>query len=679
MGMRAREASDLLAQNIQQRQQEFIMSRQATHQALKLLGSEAQVFERCKLFLSKQSPSQGKNVQDGMIMSLEAIVILKSLPGHSFNNALGPTTSSIRFQNTLRLRGSTERTRTTMRRVQLSTSSALGQRSVPSHTRPGPMTDHTSLSIDHNKAGEAFLRVKTEFDLAATLLEILSIWGGLDIPRMMVDRILLPRKRWNAEGEIEEAMVDSDIGTEFAQCTDAITYLCSSGLVVQEQNEDRLERLTVTPVLHHYLEQQHIRVSENSRAKALIISCHLFPGDNDIEPFHHKYLGRLQLRPLQFVAKYIIEFATKGLLSIQQQYNVIETLLESSKFPDPTTGSTWQFQALEIADTMLAKSPKDEKLEELQMWQQYEEKPCLVWSLVKYLSSQIFLHSGVPKVQGRMPFTGNFAFPERKIVCRKRVRFERARFFYLDGRFEKAQLLFEQELKTVEKLGDNLICFLAGAHCELGNPQKALRFTESTTTGSRDQGARNRLSVLLAEVHLHLGLSSCNFDPTPYMDRSARASFNKARIICERAINSYESIPNFDQSSLVDSVAKVDRMGYLRVLTIIARISFIEAIFDDGDLSLARREWMKVLDAAQRCDWGKPGFMEGNSYYIIGAIEIFHDQINASEHIEYARTLLTGAGLRNTFIGLGSIWFDLVGHVISKQGGRRINLTDQCS
>jgi tetratricopeptide (TPR) repeat protein len=421
----------------------------------------------------------------------------------------------------------------------------------------------------------------------------------------------------------------------------------------------------------------------------------------------------LQLRPLQSVARYIIDFATKDLLSTQQQYNIIETLLESSKFPDPATGSAWQFQALEIADTMLAKSPKDDKLEDLQMLAAIRRKALSRLVLGEVFAEPNFLIQRRPKsprsnalywelrlsraqdcVQ-RDDFYGaereicDYAafYPARTSTKEqrlgKRVRFDRARFLYLAGRFEKAQPLLEQELKALrhdEKLDDSLICFLAGVHCELSNPQEALRLTQSTITGSRDRGARNRLGVLLAEVHLHLGLSSCTFGPTPSMDESARASFNKAKTICERAIVSYESIPNFDQSGPVDSVAKVDRMGYLRVVTIIARISFLEAIFDNGDLSQARCMWINVLEAAKKCGWEKPGFMEGNSHYTIGAIEICFDQIDASNRdIEYARTLLTEAGLRNTFIGLGPIWFELVGYVISMRGGSRINLPDQCS
>ena len=132
------------------------------------------------------------------------------------------------------------------------------------------------------------------------------------------------------------------------------------------------------------------------------------------------------------------------------------------------------------------------------------------------------------------------------------------------------------------------------------------------------------------------------------MDESARASFNKAKTICERAIVSYESNPKFDQSGPVESIAKVDRRGYLRLVAIIAKISLLEAIFDNNDLSLARCMWIIVLEAAKKCSWEKLGYMEGTSQYTIVSIEICFDQFDASKRdVEYARTLLREAGLRN--------------------------------
>jgi hypothetical protein len=309
------------------------MSRKATHRDLGLVWSEplnTKVFERYKAYLSKQNPSWAQNFQDGMNTSLNAIVILRLTSSFSearrFKNTslssnayAGPPSGALSVPpphqldssgafsfghghdklslstnisvNTLLVGGSCKWTRTSASRMasptgqvqlgNITRSSTLGGRSLSSLARPAPTTDHTPM--DYIEAGEAFQRVGTEFGLAATLLEISTIWGGINIPRMMFDRIVLPQKRWNAEGEIEEAMLDPGIGAEFAQSTDAIKYLWSSGLVISERNEDGYERLTITPVLHRYLEQ-HIPDSEHSRAKALIIICHLFPGDKDIEP-----------------------------------------------------------------------------------------------------------------------------------------------------------------------------------------------------------------------------------------------------------------------------------------------------------------------------------------------------------------------------------------------------------
>jgi hypothetical protein len=177
-------------------------------------------------------------------------------------------------------------------------------------------------------------------------------------------------------------------------------------------------------------------------------------------------LGRLQLQPLQRVVAYLPELLRKELLSTQQQHDVIATLLESSNFPDPSSGSAWQFRAVGIADLMLVTTP-DESLEicaairrkalsRLVLGTIYEEPSSLLKRGATTPRSN-FLHwklrlSRAQDCTHRDDFVGaknevshyttfNPTKPstlERRLG--KEVRFEYARFVYLAGEFLKPNL-----------------------------------------------------------------------------------------------------------------------------------------------------------------------------------------------------------------------------------------------
>jgi hypothetical protein len=248
------------------------------------------------------------------------------------------------------------------------------------------------------------------------------------------------------------------------------------------------------------------------------------------------------------------------MLSIRQQHDIIATLLESSNFSDPSAGSTWKFQALSIADDMLVTTP-DESLEiyaairrkavsRLVLGTIYEEQSSLEhhaktpktpkinvlhWKL-RLSRAQDCIHrddfdgarrevSRYAAVNPTKPSTleGRFG---------KEVRFEHARFVYLAGDFPEAKRLLEQELQAInydrgEKLYDSLISYLAGVHCELGNQAEAVRLTKSALIDTQDGKEHSRLHVSLAEALLHLGMSTCTFDPTPSMDESAQTRFSE--------------------------------------------------------------------------------------------------------------------------------------------------------
>lgn len=417
----------------------------------------------------------------------------------------------------------------------------------------------------------------------------------------------------------------------------------------------------------------------------------------------------MQLRPFQCVVEYISKLLEKKLLSPRQQHEVIATLLESSNFSD----RNWKLKALLIADNMLATTAPDEFLQAYaeirrkalnrQVLGRVCPEPYLPELLVTCpISNFLYWKLRLSKAQDcihRDDFDGatrevsefapiNPTKPSTlEHIFGKEIRFERARFVYLSGEFEEAKYLLLQELKAInyerrEKLHDSLVSYLAGVHCETGNPAEAIRLTKPVLA---DTKGHSRLHVSLAEACLHHGMTGCHFQPIPNMDETAREQFSTAKGICETVLQRYQSMRNFDTINGRDEIAKADRINYLRLTTIMARISFLEAIFDGGDLSDAFNSWVAVSNAIEHCQWTKRGFMEAISQLTMGAIEkcLGHaaksdghtaksDGHTAKSEIlvKDALGLLNREGRRHLIVGLGVIWPQFTENVRVMHGGR---------
>lgn len=129
---------------------------------------------------------------------------------------------------------------------------------------------------------KAFQRIKAELPIAAVLLTLATILGGVDIPRLIFDRAVKPRRRWSDQGEIEEVSLDSNVIEGFEQVDEAIGYLCAAGIVNLE-SRGGYEILSLMPRLHQFLEQE-VKDDAEVRVRALMLVCHSFPADKDLEP-----------------------------------------------------------------------------------------------------------------------------------------------------------------------------------------------------------------------------------------------------------------------------------------------------------------------------------------------------------------------------------------------------------
>ncbi|PVH68931.1 hypothetical protein DL98DRAFT_190367, partial [Cadophora sp. DSE1049] len=408
----------------------------------------------------------------------------------------------------------------------------------------------------------------------------------------------------------------------------------------------------------------------------------------------HKDLGRLQLRPLQRVVEHILEPAVRRRLSNQDLLRIAKTLLESSHFSDPSTGSEWQFQALELAEKILSTNP-DYKLNVLAVIRRKalsrlvrgevfdDDNARLVQYLPPNAASRALLWDfQLSKAQDCVQsddFSGAIrtlhqavSSPPAKLSTlerrvHKRLRFQNVRYLYLAGEFNEAKAILKKELAALqhgEKVEDTLMALLVGVHCELQDPSEALRLAQSAVA---NQMGSQRMKILLAEAHLHVGIKHAYES----MEGMAEASFSEARSICEEVMRWYESRPHFDQVAGKDEVAKVERIAYLRAVTVVARISALKAFYYNGNVGEARENWIKVFWAVSKCGWQKPGFMEGICYYTMATLD---DSEASPRDMALAKTLLQESGFRNLIIGLGRVWFDILGTEVARRGGQWISI-----
>ena len=393
----------------------------------------------------------------------------------------------------------------------------------------------------------------------------------------------------------------------------------------------------------------------------------------------------------------MLEPAARRRLSNQDLLLIAKTLLESSNFPDPSTGSSWQFRALELAEQILSTTP-DQEVHTLAVMRRKALSRLVHGEIFDSEDADLMQHSPADALSTarrwdlqqsqaqdfilRDDFQGARSAIEQIVSCPparlstlgllvyKRVLYHYVRCLYLGGEFEEAYTILKQELATLrdnEKVKDTLMVLLVGVHCELKDHLEALRLAKSTV--HHHKGSM-RMNILLAEAHLHAGIK-CTDEPLSSMEVTAEASFSEAESICEKAMRSFESHPHFHQVAGHDQVAKVERIAYLRAVTVVARISAWKAFHDNGNLDEARENWIKVLQAVSKCGWKKRGYMEGICHYTIAALGYGEA---SQRDIAMASTLIQESGFRNLIIGLGKLWFDIVGDEVERQGGRRINL-----
>ncbi|EKD14548.1 hypothetical protein MBM_07269 [Drepanopeziza brunnea f. sp. 'multigermtubi' MB_m1] len=324
-----------------------------------------------------------------------------------------------------------------------------------------------------------------EHPVSMLLLSLIHIWGGQDIPTLMLHRVAQPQKRWNIQGEIEEAALDQETVSHFS------------------------------------------RVSVDANGSGLKVSFARGPVTARRQSVSHRVsqtLRRLHLRVIQHVTEFVVDLVERRLLSSQQQLDFADVLLESSKLADASSkGHDWRFKAVDIAEKILASHPNH----------------------ILHISAIIRRKALSRLITGKIyhePVLSGIPLTAQSNALLWDLRLSKAQDYVEDDDFTGAQQEISHfvsfgpsQASTLEnlfppgaELHDSLIYLLVGVNCELRNPTEALRLAEAPARHPKTQS--RRMNVLLAEAHLHVGMEACRLSNS----RPSPTSLTEARLLCEK-------------------------------------------------------------------------------------------------------------------------------------------------
>jgi len=424
--------------------------------------------------------------------------------------------------------------------------------------------------------------------------------------------------------------------------------------------------------------------------QALILACHAFPRDRDLEP-QFSPLGRSYLYSLRFAVNRarIYQRREAGEGFCRHIYDLaVEACLAASVFPVPST--TFKAKLLGIAEDILEAQPEPEPY--LLNWallrRETLNRACIfdrnmvladagvariciapeivtkaLSSLIKSRDSQrsnaqsmkLSLSQAQNLIEkdnfagalcllrGIKPLESIDGPSTLETIMVRQCDFTMAKTFRFMGRFEEAAACFRQLLSDVPtKHGSyrSMVSHYVETLIELGDPEQAGVFLEQE--GTEDISGHNNITISRAEVLLH------------------QKDFAQAIALLSEGTSKQR--PPADNNA---------RAYHLRVLTILARASHLDP--QKGDLSTALRYWEeadKNLKILEENGWTKDGFMQMMIFYSMGDIYLKIDMLKeAKELIEKANEISRKASPKFWVTGLGTYWFKAIRKSIAHTGG----------
>ena len=232
--------------------------------------------------------------------------------------------------------------------------------------------------------------------------------------------------------------------------------------------------------------------------------------------------------------------------------------------------------------------------------------------------------------------------------------FAKCRIYHYQGDFLSASLIFTQLISNPARSNAchrSLLSHHASTLIELGSPLEAEEILRQAIFSDQTAGKDLLVKIALAEALLH------------------QKSFVAASDFCHEVGLTLETrlATNTDQNT---------RHSYLRILTVMARISHLS-----GDFQTARDLWNATLSTltllVRENGWEDEGMTQMVAFYSLADLEFKESGLGAGKGEEYlarAKAIFMKKG-RGPFglTGLGSFWFNALGVSVERSGACRID------
>ncbi|KAI1207664.1 uncharacterized protein F4807DRAFT_173722 [Annulohypoxylon truncatum] len=496
---------------------------------------------------------------------------------------------------------------------------------------------------------------------AQNLACILRCLGTSNVPQALFRRLWMSSLSWGANGEPVEskAHMIKSVSDE-RKFTDALRDLEYVGFI----------RISPTTIDLDMRISEFLRLEfEDPRwiAEAVRILAHAFPKHRPLEPTSYIEMCKILQPPLETVFSYL-KHVPLGSLAVERQCleQFIEVCLSASYFRD----KPWKLKAISIvmeASSVLKHSFSENSfltaaidVRKSSLSLIYQERSQKVSRIViptvdhrsRALSADVailnarecvslstlasaleYLAGFDPSWQGCVSTLG--AIQGREVILM------RARILRFTGRFQEAYALIETMPPD-----DRTLPIIGALLCELGRCDETIRLLSTQVTG---RGGIVRVRIALAHAYL-LKCMQCHVQDQPLDWRSLQVT----RTMFQELLSGFKAASYFS------------RMDHLSILIGIATIHHM-----DGQLDYALEGWQKALAASQQ--YLSPGYTDMIIYYSMSELESRRAASARSDMLEnQARDLFARTGRQYHFVGLGSMWPEIIGKSLVARGRRPV-------
>jgi hypothetical protein len=237
---------------------------------------------------------------------------------------------------------------------------------------------------------------------------------------------------------------------------------------------------------------------------------------------------------------------------------------------------------------------------------------------------------------------------------------------HFSGHFDKARAIFvelEREMRS-KVIHPYVFSHLVAVECELGRIERAQFVLDELCTGVRPR----RLKLAMAEIHLMEGLWAFRLKN----DSKVQALLYSAKTTFQELQEGYQPL-SFD--------SRTSSANHFSVLAGLAMIAHLECEISDIDgqledklkaaLSGWESAWCKAEECQEKFGW-VPNFTQTMIHYAKSHIMLRQNSPAMLTHLMAAIEGYHRTGLQTYWTGLGTIFYDILGDLVVRDGGSRL-------